>query len=236
MSETSMVVHEKDEIAVAERGLRLTSLVDLHRFAKYVSVSGFAPKGMEKPESILIAIEMGMEIGLAPMQALQNIAVVNGRPTIWGDAARALVESSGLCEDIAEWFEGEAYKPDYAAVCEVKRKGRSKSVIQRFSVQDATTAGLWKKAGPWTFYPRRMLQMRARAFALRDGFSDVLKGLYIHEEMMDAPVIDVTPQHEPQARPRTIAELGERLEQKTAEDSSVSDNVRYDDALFPEGE
>ena len=50
---------------------------------------------------------------------------------------------------------------------------------------DAKRAGLWTKAGPWQTYPRRMLQMRARSFALRDAFPDVLKGLISVEEALD---------------------------------------------------
>jgi hypothetical protein len=50
---------------------------------------------------------------------------------------------------------------------------------------DAKRAGLWTKAGPWQTYPRRMLQMRARSFALRDAFPDVLKGLISVKEALD---------------------------------------------------
>ena len=46
------------------------------------------------------------------------------------------------------------------------------------------------KQGPWTQYPKRMRQMRARAFALRDVFADILKGMPIAEELQDYPVSD----------------------------------------------
>ena len=46
----------------------------------------------------MIAIMHGLEVGLSPLSALQRIAVINGRPTIWGDGALALVKASGLCE------------------------------------------------------------------------------------------------------------------------------------------
>ena len=45
-----------------------------------------------KPNNILVAVQWGFEIGLAPMQALQNIAVINGRPSLWGDSLLALVK------------------------------------------------------------------------------------------------------------------------------------------------
>jgi hypothetical protein len=60
-------------------------------------------------------------------------------------------------------------------------------VESRFSVEDAKRAGLWGKQGPWTAYPKRMLSMRARGFAIRDCFADVLKGLITAEEAQDYP-------------------------------------------------
>jgi hypothetical protein len=73
------------------------------------------------------------------------------------------------------------------AVCQTSRKGKDANVVARFSVADAKKAGLWGKQGPWTQYPKRMLQLRARGFALRDAFPDVLRGLVTAEEAQDYP-------------------------------------------------
>lgn len=165
-------------------GIKLSTIDELWRFSCAVSKSGLAPKGMEKAEAIMIAIEMGLEVGLKPMAALQNIAVINGRPSIWGDAAKALVLSSGFCEYIKETYEGEG--TTLTAVCVSKRKGEANVEHKStFSVADAQKAKLWTKSGPWTDYPARMLMMRARAFNLRDNFPDVLKGLAVREEVAD---------------------------------------------------
>lgn len=158
------------------------SMEEAYRLAKAVCAAGMAPRGMDTPEKAMIAIMRGLEVGLTPFQALDKIAIVNGRPVIWGDGALALVRASGLCEWIAEDF-AEGKKPeDRMAVCEAKRRGDPKIIRRGFSVADAIKAGLWKKQGPWTQFPDRMLQMRARAFCLRDGFADVLGGLYLKEE------------------------------------------------------
>jgi hypothetical protein len=159
------------------------NLEEAYRLATAVCKAKMAPKGLDTPESALIAILHGLEIGLPPMTALQRIAVVNGRPTLWGDVAIALVRRSGLCENIKETTEGTG--DNRAAVCEAKRRGEPGIVKRRFSVADARIAGLWNKEGPWRQYPDRMLQMRARAFCLRDLFADVLGGLYLREELDD---------------------------------------------------
>jgi hypothetical protein len=167
-------------------GLALQSFDDAFRFAKMVAASEFAPKDFKgKPESCLLAIQHGSEVGLSPMQSLQSIAVINGRPTIWGDAALALVQACSVCEYVREYLEGEG--DNLTAVCEAKRQGYPAPTTVRFSVADAKKAGLWGKSGPWTQYPSRMLQLRARGFALRNAFADALRGLVTAEEAQDYP-------------------------------------------------
>jgi hypothetical protein len=182
------------------RGLSLQSVSDAMQFAKMLAASDFAPKDFRgKPESCLLAIQHGAELGLAPMQAVQGIAVVNGRPSIYGDTAKAVCVGSPVCEYVRETIEGDGDK--MVAICEAKRRGYPDATISRFSVDDAKKAGLWGKSGPWSQYPRRMLQMRARGFALRDAFPDVLKGLVTAEEAQDYPTPE--PVREPVAvRPK----------------------------------
>ena len=167
-------------------GLALATFDDAFRFAKMVASSDFAPKDFRgKPESCLLAIQHGSEVGLSPMQSLQSIAVINGRPTIWGDAALALVQSSPACEYVREYIDGEGDKA--VAVCEVKRRGYPAPTEAHFSMADAKRAGLAGKSGPWSQYPARMLALRARGFALRNAFADALRGLVTAEEAQDYP-------------------------------------------------
>jgi hypothetical protein len=175
------------------RGLALATFDDAIRFAQMVAKSEFAPKDFRgKPESCMLAIQHGSEIGLSPMQSLQNIACINGRPAIWGDAALAIVQASAVCEFVYEEVTGEG--DAMAAVCQAKRRGYAKPTTATFTVADAKRAGLWGKTGPWTQYPKRMLQLRARGFALRDAFPDVLKGLVTAEEAQDYPTTPATPE------------------------------------------
>lgn len=179
------------------RGLALQTMADAMTFGKMVADSEFAPKDFRgKPASCVLAIQAGAEIGLSPMQALQSIAVVNGRPSIFGDAALAVVKASPVCEYVTETIEGDG--ESMVATCTAKRKGYPEATVVRFTVADAKKAGLWGKTGPWSQYPRRMLQMRARGFALRDAFPDALRGMITAEEVQDYP----TP--EPAREPVTV--------------------------------
>lgn len=180
-------VHEKTALNLSPRNFQ-----EAEHFAEIISKTAFVPKDYYgKPQEILVAMSMGAEVGLSPIQSIQNIAVISGRPSIWGDAMLALVQASGLLKFHKEYFD-----KDETAVCEVARKGdvdeEGKQVIHvvRFSNSDRDKAGLTNK-GVHGSYPKRMKQMRARGFALRDKFADVLKGLIAREE-----AIDITPMAE----------------------------------------
>jgi len=171
------------------------------RFAEILAGSSIVPKDYQgSPGNILVAVQLGAEIGLPPLQAIQNIAVINGIPSIWGDAMIALVRGSGLLESIEETISDDGQE----ATCTVQRRGEE-PVTRTFSMEDAKLAGLSSKPGPWKEYPKRMLQMRARSWALRDVFPDVLRGVYMAEEAQDMPrdMGDVEVVAEPAEKPKS---------------------------------
>lgn len=186
--------------------LNITTLDSLREFCGVLAGTEMVPKAYRgKPDDILVAMLHGQEVGLPHLQALQSIAVVNGVPSIYGDAALALARSSGKLEDFDEWIEVDGKRQDgpfpilkYAeedrqivAYCMSKRVGMSRPRTTTYSVDDAQRAKLWLKVGasgfetPWCTVPQRMLMWRARGWNLRDNFGDVLKGLAIYEEAMD---------------------------------------------------
>jgi hypothetical protein len=166
------------------------NFAEMLEVAKAIAYSGMVPKDfVRNPGAVMVAMEMGAELGLAPMQALQNIAVINGRPGLWGDAVKALIISDPRCEDFAESASPSNEPPKWAR-CFIKRKGKTPTDVT-FTVEDAKTAQVWGKQGPWTNYPRRMLQLRARSFACRDAFPDKLRGIGMAEELEDIPAVTV---------------------------------------------
>lgn len=198
-------------VVALKAGGSLTAIVpqtieEVFRLAKCISASGLAPQGMNTPEQITVAIMTGLEIGLPPMYAIQKIAVINGRPSIWGDAVPALLWSKGF--KIREWVEGD--DDQRVAHCEVTRPDGTK-IERTYSVKQAIKAGLWqtqekvkrrsKDGGfyekdndsPWFRFQERMLPMRARGYASRDGAADALGGLYLTEELQRGPMRDITP-------------------------------------------
>jgi hypothetical protein len=166
-------------------GLQITSIDEALKLANHLCKSQLVPLNLRgKPEDVLVAILMGKELGISPIQAIQNIAVINGKACIYGDLMLALVLGSGKLDYIKENTTEEIQKQGFA-ICEVKRKDMTQPMGRRFSIDDARKAGLTNKAGTWQQYPERMIQMRARAWALRDGFADILRGIMMREEVED---------------------------------------------------
>jgi hypothetical protein len=189
----------------ARASLEPATLSEAMRFAEVLANSTMVPRDYQgKPANVLVAMQWGREVGLGPLQAIQNVAVINGRPSIWGDAALALVRGHPACERVTEGVEGEG--DTRAGFCIVKRRGEPEQ-RRTFSVADAKKAGLWGKAGPWQQYPDRMLQLRARGFAIRDVFPDALRGVITAEEAQDTPADPIPP-----ARGATIDVTPPRLQ------------------------
>jgi len=198
-----------------------TDIDQAFRLANAIALSGMTPKAYgNDPNKVFVGILAGAEVGLAPFQALQSIAVINGNPAIWGDGALALVQASGLLEDIEETDDGTT------ATCRVVRRGKETPIVRTFSDEDAKRAGLLGKAGPWTQYRPRMRQMRARSWALRDGFADVLKGLHIAEEVRDRP-------EQPEA-PQTMRLSSDMLAQQAGVTVDQPATVEQDDIVDAE--
>lgn len=160
------------------------------KVAETLSKSAVIPTAYRgKPEDIFVAMAMGYQLGFPVEQSLQDVAVINGRPCLWGDGLLSLVLNHPECKSIKEEpiYNGQVV---IGYICTVIRKGHEPH-SKSFTMQDAERAGLLKKGGVWSAYPERMLQMRARSLALRDKFADALRGLRIAEiEQDDEKVIE----------------------------------------------
>jgi hypothetical protein len=194
------------------RGVKLDDMDAAMRFSKAIAYSGFAPKSYYPNEpdpelrlkaataSVFAAVQLGAEVGLSPMASVQNIALINGRPGLFGPAMLAVVRHSGLLESIDEGVRGAG--DTLEGYCTVTRVGEQARTFV-FTMVQARRAGLTSKSGPWTQYPDRMVLARARTFALRDVFPDALLGLsQSAEELQDIPPLDLSRSPEPELEPK----------------------------------
>ena len=167
---------------VKQNGLMPETFGEKLQMAGILVKSNMLPRGIDTPEKAVVALQWGAEIGLSPMVALNNIAVINNKPTLSADIMHAVVRANPQYEGI-KWVENS----DKKAKCIIKRRLNSNIVeeyVGEFSIEDAKNAGLLEKDN-WKKYPVRMLKHRALSFALRDAFPDVLAGCYSTSEMQD---------------------------------------------------
>lgn len=161
------------------------------KIAAVLAKSPMIPKEYFKnPDNIVIAMLRGQRLGLDPIQSMEAIAMVNGKATLYGDHfLGVIIAASGYQgHDEMTFDEIEKAEGGPAATCTFYRNGQSFTAT--YSKADAVRAGLWNSTPPWKKYPSRMLQMRARGFAGRNGFSDALKGMASYEEAKDKEDLD----------------------------------------------
>ncbi len=234
------------------KGISPVNYNELLQFASLYKGSGLAPKSFIDTQQVAIAMAMCIEVGRPIITGIQDMAVINGRVGIFGDAAIAMVRGSGLLELFREWSIGEPYKEGWNFFCLVKRKGEGNCEFPKLQMEGKCKSceGIWGcgfvggwtwvesiRAGfdkadkhlPWIRFTRRMMQFKARNFILRDKFGDVLKGIKTVEEIGD--IIDVTP--EP-ANKTTVSEVtngqataadytAEKLDEKEEQEATLTD-------------
>lgn len=181
-------------------------------------------EGEEDYDTVLargsMIIMQGLEIGVPPMQALQLMAMINGRIVAHSELVPGILWAHGF--DIEQWMTGAPYEDDWTAHCRIKRPN-GKIVERSFSVAQAKRAGLWSPEpkltrkgrdnstytvdndSPWYRYPDRMLPARALGFCVKDGGSDAMRGMMVREEAEDIVRMrearDVTPPKETAIEP-----------------------------------
>jgi hypothetical protein len=181
---------EKKEVAriecpTTERGLALRSLDEIARVAQYFVAGRFAPKGDDVP-AVVSKILFGRELGLSAAQSLTALCSINGRCSLYGDGLLAVLKASGqLVGRPKSEKVGTRGQDNYGVRVTLVRRGEDEPYVYEFTVADAKLARLWGKDGPWTQYPDRMLYWKALSWAAREGFSDILRGVSVYEEVAD---------------------------------------------------
>lgn len=155
-----------------------------YQMAQILCKSAMLPPHLKTPENVVVTLQYGHELGLSPMVAINNIYMVNGKPTLSADIMHAICRRSSEYGGV-KWIE----ISDKVAKCVVTRKTASYSeeTIGFYTIDMAKDAGLLTKDN-WKKYPARMLKHRALSYALRDAFPDLISGFYTREELEKNPI------------------------------------------------
>jgi hypothetical protein len=161
------------------------NIQDLKVFADMAAASDLVPKDYKgKAGNCFIAIQFGAELGIPPLQSLQNIAVINGKPGVYGDVGKALLLGKGFGIEERDIKDVETKQEAWCKITRPKHLNPTNQppTERTFSVANAKTAGVWGVNVHKT-HPFRMLAWRAFWFAARDAAADVLKGIGGIEEL-----------------------------------------------------
>jgi hypothetical protein len=156
-------------------------LGDAVRLAEAIYKTQMVPEPLRgKPDAVVAVVLAGHELGLGPMQSLQTIDLIQGRPALSPEGMRALILAEG------HGFDVDAQDDHCTVICRRRDWPPERDWRQfTFTMADAERAGLAEKDN-WVKYPRAMLTARATGEAARAIFADVIAGLsYTSEEVAD---------------------------------------------------
>lgn len=203
-------VELRKPVALDEHGTPvLNDLDDLQRVATMYARSGLVPGSYMprdyNPENpahfrtlvarVAIAISFGKKFGMDPLTSLKWVYVVNNVPSLWGDAVPGVVRNE-LRKRGDDYEETRTYSGQgdaravVVAIKHTRKDGKITESSETFSMADAKKADLTGK-NPWKASPDRMLLHRARTYALRNLFPDIMMGLAVYEEQDDIAEMQV---------------------------------------------
>jgi len=209
------------------------------RMANALSSSTIVPanyQGKDKMPNCLVALEMAHRMGASVMQVMQNLHVIQGRPSWSSQFIIAAINTCGRFTPLRYQMEGEGDTRTCIAWAEDKTGERLES--PQVSIAMAKKEGWYSKNGSkWQTMPELMLRYRAAAFFGRLYAPEVLMGMNTSEEVIDlgrGDYIEIKPDGsiidniqaqieaekakvvEAQPEPETSAPVEETLESKAA--------------------
>jgi hypothetical protein len=196
--------------------------------AKLLAESGLVPQGLNTPQKVFVALQWGHELGLSPMAAVNNVVVINGKPTLSADIMHALAISNPEYGG-TEWKQRTVDKAE-VVITRIRPNGTAEKYTGYFDRAMADAAGLLGK-DTYKKYPDRMYRARALSRACKEAFPDVFAGLYSEEEAVDfVPMRDVT-----EPRPHEKGADASGIEAKLAAQAAADGEAGNSNPAAPEG-
>lgn len=157
------------------------------QMAKALAESTIVPQSYQKNWcNCLIAIEQAQRLRVSPMMVMQNLYVIQGRPS-WGSSFLiAAINNSGKYDTELQFEESKDKngKP-YSCIAYALKNGRR---IEGMEItMDMAQAEGWlnKNGSKWKTMPQLMLRYRAASFFARLNCPEITLGLYTKDEIID---------------------------------------------------
>lgn len=149
----------------------------LQDWCKVIATSSVVPDALRgKPADIFVTVMHGLDLGLKPMQAMNLVYVVKGRPSLSAEGMRARLFTLGHDFEVVELT-------DTACTVRGKRRGQDEWKSASFTYDQARKAKL--SGANWDAYREDMLLARATTRLCKRYFPDATNGLPSYEEVLD---------------------------------------------------
>ena len=176
---------------VSPLSLSVQTMREIYQIAGAFSMSNLVPEAYRGRKDTVghancfVALTMGFELGLPPMQALTHIVVVSGRPAVDGQLAIALANRRAPIVGPIRYDEGGKDDAQYCTAWAID-KATTDRVEYTITIKDVKDAGWWgKTASQWQKIPKLMLRYRSASYLVRSNYPDAILGLSTKEEMDD---------------------------------------------------
>lgn len=155
------------------------------RVAKMMTTSSLVPKEYQNNiPNIMIALEMANRIGVSPLMVMQNLNIIQGRPS-W--SSQFIISALNSCKRFSPLrFKMDGEGDEYG--CTAWAKDGSGEILEgpKVTWKMATAEGWTTKGGSkWKTMPELMFRYRAAAFFGRLYAPDVLMGMGTADEAED---------------------------------------------------
>ena len=196
MSETMELVTKQEKAnlpqvaAVQLENLMISSqqLNMVFKVAGYYASSSMVPDTYKgNVNNCFVACELAARMNVSPVLVMQNLYIVQGKPSWAGQACKALVDGSGKFEQSEFIIFGEQGTPGWGCYMQAINRKTGKMVKgTAVTWQMANDEGWTQKRGSkWLTMPEQMMKYRAAAFFARTECPEVLMGYQTVEEVQD---------------------------------------------------
>lgn len=164
------------------------ALAMINRLADRYANSSMVPDTYKgKPDNCFVALELASRMDVSPVLVMQNLYIVQGKPSWAGQACKALIDGSGKFTDSEYVMIGNPADDSWGCYLQAVNVKTGKLIRgSTITIKMAKDEGWYNKNGSkWKTMPEQMLKYRSAAFFARTECPEVLMGFQTAEETQD---------------------------------------------------
>jgi len=158
------------------------------RMAKSLSASDMVPEAYrKKPENCLIALELASRIGISVLPAMQNLHIIQGRPSWSAPFLIATVNASGQFTKLRYEWGGKPGTDSWACRAVARERANNELCEGTWVTWEMAKKEGWttKNKSKWLTMPQQMFMYRAAAFWCRVYCPEISMGFQTDDEVLD---------------------------------------------------